>query len=168
MVNNLIKSLLGTIYKKKLWVFGISCILAPPKYFLARTYSSRRGRVSFCSIECVLATKICGEAKIHEISRTQKSFQEIPPRSDSISLLANFLMFPKSKLRKYLKLVNNLIKSLLGGISRNDLWVLDISCILASPQSFVARTHPMLQKLTSRDSTLSVINWVRPINNSIF
>ena len=46
------------------------------------------------------------------------------------------------------KLDNNLIKSLLGRISKNDFWVLEISCILASPQRFAARTHPMLQKIT--------------------
>ena len=51
-------------------------------------------------------------------------------------------------LKNILKMVNNLIETLLGEISRNDLWVLEISCILASPQNFVARTHPMLQKLT--------------------
>ena len=45
-------------------------------------------------------------------------------------------------------MVNNLIETLLGGISRNNFWVLEISCILASPQNFVARTNPMLQKLT--------------------
>lgn len=44
-------------------------------------------------------------------------------------------------------MVNNLIKSLLGGISRNDFWVSKISCILSSPPNFVARTHLMLQKL---------------------
>ena len=47
-----------------------------------------------------------------------------------------------------IKLVNNLIKSCLGGISRNDLWVLQISCILSYPPNFMARTHLILQKLT--------------------
>jgi len=46
------------------------------------------------------------------------------------------------------KWVNNLIKPSLGGVSINDFWVLEISCILAPPPSFVTRTHPMLQKLT--------------------
>lgn len=45
-------------------------------------------------------------------------------------------------------MVNNLIETLLGRISRNYLWVLDMSCILASPRNIVARTDPMLQKLT--------------------
>ena len=55
-----------------------------------RTHSSLRGSVSFCSIECFLATKICGEARIHEISKTQKQFVKIPPRSVSIRLLIVF------------------------------------------------------------------------------
>jgi len=46
-------------------------------------------------------------------------------------------------------MVNNLIEILLGGISRNDFGVLEISYILASPPNFVVRTHPMLQKLTT-------------------
>ena len=37
---------------------------------------------------------------------------------------------------------------LLGRISKKDFWVLEISCILTSSLNFVARTHPMLQKLT--------------------
>jgi len=45
-------------------------------------------------------------------------------------------------------LVNNLIKSFRGEISINNFWVLEIPCILASPQNFKARTHLMLKKLT--------------------
>jgi len=35
-----------------------------------RTHSSLRGSVSFCSIRFVIATKFCGENRIHEISKT--------------------------------------------------------------------------------------------------
>ena len=44
-------------------------------------------------------------------------------------------------------MVNNLIKLLLGLISRNNFWVLEISCILTSPQSFVSKTHSIIQKI---------------------
>lgn len=57
-------------------------------------------------------------------------------------------------------MVNNQIKTSLGIISINDFWVLDISCILASPPNFVSRKHPMLQKLTlplSEDCVLSSV-----------
>ena len=67
----------------------------------ARTHSSLRGSVSFCSIGCVLAKKFGGEDRIHVFSKTQKSFLEIPPRDDSIKKFNHFLIFPKSKLRKY-------------------------------------------------------------------
>ena len=40
--------------------------------------------------------------------------------------------------------------SSLGGISRNDSWVLENACILTSLPNLEARTHPMLQKLTER------------------
>jgi len=50
--------------------------------------------------------KFGGEARIHEISKTHKSFMEIPPRNDLIRLLTNFLMFPKSKLGKTGLLIN--------------------------------------------------------------
>ena len=33
-----------------------------------------------------------------------------------------------------------------GGISPNDFWVLEISCVLAPPQNFGARAHLMLPK----------------------
>ena len=58
------------------------------------------------------------------------------------------------------KWVNNLFKPSLGGISKNDIWVLEISCILASPANFMARTYPMLQNLTlplSEDCVLSSV-----------
>jgi len=45
-----------------------------------RTQSSLRGSVIFCSIKCVIVTKLGGEARILEISITHKSFLEIPPR----------------------------------------------------------------------------------------
>ena len=54
-----------------------------------RTHSSLRESVIFCSIGCVLATKICGEIGIHEFSKTQKLFLEIPPRSGLIILLTS-------------------------------------------------------------------------------
>lgn len=57
--------------------------------------------ISFCSIGCVLATIFCGEARIHVFSNTQKSFLEIPPRDNLIRFINKFLIFPKSKLRKY-------------------------------------------------------------------
>jgi len=46
--------------------------------------------INFCSIGGVLVSKFCGEAKTHEISKTQQLFMEIPPRDDSIKLLATF------------------------------------------------------------------------------
>jgi len=49
-----------------------------------RTQSSLRGSVSFCSIKCVLATKLGENDRIHEISITQRSFLEIPPGDDLI------------------------------------------------------------------------------------
>lgn len=57
---------------------------------LERTQSLLRGSVSFCSIGCVLATKFAGEARIHETSKTHKSFLEIPPRDGLIRLLTSF------------------------------------------------------------------------------
>ena len=43
------------------------------------------------SIICVLATKFCGEARIHVFSKTQKSFLEIPRRDDLIKIINLFL-----------------------------------------------------------------------------
>jgi len=63
--------------------------------------SSRRLEgVDFCSIGCVLATKFCGEARIHVFSKTQKLFLEIPPRDDLIKIINFLLMVLKSILRK--------------------------------------------------------------------
>ena len=47
--------------------------------------------VSFLSIGCVLATRFGREARIHVFSNTQKSFLEIPPRSDLIRFINQFL-----------------------------------------------------------------------------
>jgi len=58
-----------------------------------RTHSLLRGSVGFCSIRCVLALKFCGEARMHEIYKTQKSFLEILPRNDLIRSLTGFELF---------------------------------------------------------------------------
>lgn len=42
------------------------------------------------SIECALAPKFCGGARTHEISKTQKSFVEIPPRWGLIKIISIF------------------------------------------------------------------------------
>lgn len=52
------------------------------------------------SIECALAPKFFGGARTHEISKTQKSFDEIPPRLYFIKIINIFNGVPKSKLRK--------------------------------------------------------------------
>ena len=52
------------------------------------------------SIGCILALKFCGGARTHEISKTQKSFGEIPPRVKFIQLI-NYLKWPKLKLREF-------------------------------------------------------------------
>jgi len=44
--------------------------------------------------------KIGGDAKAHKISKTQKSFGEIPPRWRDIKIINIFNGVPKSKLRK--------------------------------------------------------------------
>ena len=44
----------------------------------------------FGSIGCALAMKIGGEAKAHEISKTQKSFGEIPPGWRDIKIINIF------------------------------------------------------------------------------
>jgi len=54
----------------------------------------------FDSIGCALAMKIGGEAKAHEISKTQKSFGEIPPGWRDIKIINIFNEVPNSKLRK--------------------------------------------------------------------
>ena len=52
------------------------------------------------SIGCTLAPKFCGGARTHEISKTQKSFGEIPPGLYFIKVINIFNGVPKSKLRK--------------------------------------------------------------------
>ena len=54
----------------------------------------------FGSIGCALAMKTGGEAKAHEISKTQKSFGEIPPVWRDIKIINIFNGVPKYKLRK--------------------------------------------------------------------
>jgi len=63
--------------------------------------SSLRGSVSFCSVKCVVALKFYGDTIIHEISKTHKSFLEIPLINDLIILLISFKIFSESKLREY-------------------------------------------------------------------
>ena len=48
------------------------------------------------SIGCALTTKICGEAKAHEISNTQKVFGHL----GDIKIINIFNRVPKSKLMK--------------------------------------------------------------------
>ena len=54
-----------------------------------------------------------------------------------------------------------------GWISPNDFWVLEISCVLAVPQSFGARAHLMLPKnqhwSVERGSSYSSIAWGQTI-----
>jgi len=52
------------------------------------------------SIGCDLATKIGGEAKAHEISKTQKWFGQILISLEDIKIINIFNGVPKSKLRK--------------------------------------------------------------------
>ena len=52
------------------------------------------------SIGCALAPKFCGGARTNEISKTQKSFGEIPPVLYFIKINNIFNGVPKSKLRK--------------------------------------------------------------------
>ena len=52
------------------------------------------------SIGCALAMKIGGEAKAHEISKTQKWFGQIVPSLGDIKIINIFNGAPKSKLRK--------------------------------------------------------------------
>ena len=49
---------------------------------------------------CDLAMKIGGEAKAHEISKTQKWFGQIVPGLGDIKIINIFNRVPKSKLRK--------------------------------------------------------------------
>ena len=52
------------------------------------------------NIECALAPKFCGGARTHEISKTQKSFGEIPHGLYFIKIINIFNGLLKSKLRK--------------------------------------------------------------------
>ena len=52
------------------------------------------------SIECALALKICGGSRTHEISKTQKSFGEIPPGVKVVQIIKFFNGDPKSNLGK--------------------------------------------------------------------
>lgn len=60
-------------------------------------------------------------------------------------------------------MTNNLIKSFLGIISRNDFLVFEISCILASPQNFKVRTKLILQKLKLHLSDECVLVLLPPV-----
>ena len=52
------------------------------------------------SVECALAKKISGEAKAHEISKTQKWFGQILTNLRDVKIINIFNGVPKSKLRK--------------------------------------------------------------------
>ena len=54
----------------------------------------------FGSIRCALAPKLCGGARTHEISKTQKSFGEIPLGIKFIQIINFFNGDPKSNLEK--------------------------------------------------------------------
>jgi len=69
-------------------------------------------------------------------------------------ILINYPDLLSLELGNILKYVNNLIEILLGGISKNDFWVMENSFALTSPQSFETRTPPMLQKLKVISHTL--------------
>ena len=62
------------------------------------------------SIECALAMKIGGEAKAHEISKTQKCFGQILTGLGDIKIINIFNAVPMSKLRKNKILMGTNIK----------------------------------------------------------
>ena len=64
-----------------------------------------------------------------------------------ISIPINILIFVSLDLGTPLKILIILITHNPGGISLNNLWILEILCILAPPQNFGARAHPMLPKI---------------------
>jgi len=68
----------------------VQLLYVPIEEQVANILTKSLGSVSFCSIGCVLAMKFGGEARIHEISKTQKSFLETLLRSVSIRLLTDF------------------------------------------------------------------------------
>ena len=55
---------------------------------------------SWGSIGCALALKLCGGAKNHIHSKTQKVFGEISSCVKVIQIINYFNVFPKSKLRE--------------------------------------------------------------------
>ena len=70
--------------------FGEYMYSSLSKKFVARTHLMLQKLTLPLSEECVIALNICGEARIHEISKTHKSFMVIPPRNDLIRLLVSF------------------------------------------------------------------------------
>ena len=64
----------------------------------------------WCSIRCALDTKIGGEAKAHEISKTQKWFGQNLTSLGDIKIINIFNGVPKSKLRKNKILMGTNIK----------------------------------------------------------
>jgi len=76
-----------------------------------------------------------------DLSSSLRSFSPI------FSLIPiNILTLLSLDLGTPLKILLILIKHSLGGIYPNDFWVMEISCVLAPPQNFGARSHPMLPK----------------------
>ena len=55
---------------------------------------------SWGSIGCDLALKLCGGAKKHITSKTQKAFGEISSGVEVIQIINYFNVIPKSKLRE--------------------------------------------------------------------
>ena len=55
---------------------------------------------SWGSIGCALALKLCGGAKKHINSKTQKAFGEISASVQVIQIINYFNVDPKSKVRK--------------------------------------------------------------------
>lgn len=76
-------------------LFYISCAFVYLDIFLVD-----HAFVVWGSIGCVLAMKIGGETKEHEISKTQKWFLHILPSLGHIKIINNFNGVPKSKLKK--------------------------------------------------------------------
>ena len=53
------------------------------------------------SIKCALALKLCGGARTHEISKTQKAFGEISSSVEVIQIIIIFNEDPMSNLGNY-------------------------------------------------------------------
>jgi len=64
------------------------------------------------------SSKICGGARTHEISRTQKPFGEIPPGLYFIKIINIFKGVPKSGLRK-IKILMGINENMGGKILRD-------------------------------------------------